>query len=258
MSMQSYKGKRRAKRRRDRQTVCGIMLMLFGVSLIIGAYLYVPPVIEDRPSLTAPGKALVWTLNNAGEYAKLKWGQALGQSEPELEYEKPFFVGNSLIEGMRLNSDDGYPFCCKVGISLKQLNDTLGKPTEYDCAIIEMGSNELGVYDSDEFVNEYIALIQTLDCPCFCLSIPPVNEGKSKYAARVNNKNVERYNDYIQEVCERTGAEYIDCTPFFGETLDSDWTHDGLHLGPSHYADWYCWVLEQIPIHPEEGVQVYG
>ena len=55
-------------------------------------------------------------------------------------------MGNSLVEGLRLNSDDGYPFYCEVGISLPTLNRNLTLPDEYDIAIIEVGSNELGAY----------------------------------------------------------------------------------------------------------------
>ena len=80
--------------------------------------------------------------------AAIKYGQEI-QAQKAAEPKIPFFVGNSLVEGMRLNSDDGYPFCCKVGISLKELNDTLKLPDDYDIAIIEMGSNELGLYSEE-------------------------------------------------------------------------------------------------------------
>ncbi len=247
----SYKGRRVARRRkRSLQTVCGVALMVLGAALIMGAYLYVPPVIGDKPPPTSPVDAISWTINNTVKYAEGSIKET--HAKPPVKYERPFFVGNSLVEGMRLNSDDGYDFCCKVGISLKELNNKLKKPESYDCAIIEMGSNELGSYSEDDFCSEYKALIQTLDCPCYCLSIPPVNEQKSKYASRISNKNVKRYNDYIQQVCEDTGAVYIDCSPFFGEQLNRAWTHDGLHLGSEQYAEWYAWVLEQVPISRTE------
>lgn len=160
----------------------------------------------------------------------------------------PFFVGNSLVEGMRQNSEDGYPFFCEVGISLAELNQKLVLPEEYDIAIIEVGSNELGAYSEERFMTEYEKLIEALDCPCFCLSIPPCNEKKSKYADRINNDNVDRYNGYVRQVCENTGAAFIDCGDLFGTELREDWTGDGLHLRASVYASWYRWVLEQIGV----------
>ena len=160
----------------------------------------------------------------------------------------PFFVGNSLVEGMRQSSEDGYPFYCEVGISLAELNQKLVLPEQYDIAIIEVGSNELGAYSEDKFVAEYEKLIAALDCPCYCLSIPPCNETKSKYADRISNDNVKRYNGYVQQVCENTGATFVDCSAFFGTELMEDWTGDGLHLRANIYADWYQWILEQIGI----------
>lgn len=159
---------------------------------------------------------------------------------------EPFFVGNSLMEGMRLNSNDGYPFQCEVGISLPSLNRKLSPPDSYNMAVIEMGTNELGAYSEQKFKEGYITLINTLNCPCYCLSIPPVNEGKSTYAARVCNENVVLYNSYIRDVCEDTGATYVDCSEFFGDTLPDKWTWDGLHLTSATYASWYEWIKEAI------------
>jgi len=158
----------------------------------------------------------------------------------------PFFVGNSLMEGMRLNSSDGYPFQCKVGISLPTLNQQLSPPDNYDIAVIEMGSNELGAYSEQRFKTEYVKLINTLNCPCYCLSIPPCNESKSHYAARISNDNVQLYNNYIQDVCVDTGAVYVDCSDFFGDFLQAEWTGDGLHLTSTVYSNWYQWVLAKI------------
>lgn len=166
-----------------------------------------------------------------------------GESEKSVV---PFFVGNSLMEGLRLNSDDGYPFYCEVGISLPTLNRNLVLPDEYDIAIIEMGSNELGAYSEESFEGAYKELIETLDCPCYCLSIPPINWTKSRYAARVNNTNVRLYNDYIRSVCSETGATFVDCSDFFGDTLPAEWTRDGLHLTSSTYANWYQWIGQKI------------
>lgn len=161
---------------------------------------------------------------------------------------KVFFVGNSLIEGIRQNDDNKHLFWCETGISLPSLNKRLTPPNEYDIAVIEMGSNELGAYGQESFESEYASLIEKLGCPCYCLSIPPVNQIKSRYAARVCNENVELYNQYIQNVCEKTGAMYLDCTPFFGKELNPDWTGDGLHLRSQVYVDWYSWILQGIGI----------
>lgn len=163
-----------------------------------------------------------------------------------VRFHKPLFVGNSLVEGMRMNCPDDYPFFCETGIWLQTLNDKLSLPEDFDCAIIEMGSNELGGYSRDKFMDEYRTLISRLGKPCFCLSIPPVCEAKSRYADRICNANVELYNSYIEELCEETGAIYIDCSEFFGDVLDPAWTWDGLHLSSPAYLDWYTWVRDLV------------
>jgi len=162
------------------------------------------------------------------------------------------FLGNSLISGIKSNSGRAGrqdSFICKVGISLKEFNSKYpakASNCDFDAVVVEMGSNELGVYSEEQFLEEYTKLIDYFNCPVFCLSIPPVNEAKSHYAKRVCNRNVLLYNGFVERVCEETGAVYVDCSEFFGDVLDSAWTGDGLHLKSGVYAQWYVWLLNQI------------
>lgn len=160
------------------------------------------------------------------------------------------YLGNSLVAGLESVSASEDKFICKVGISLRELNKTfLPKAVETDknTVLIEMGSNELGVYSAKEFIEAYTQTVNSFGCTVYCLSIPPVNERKSKYAPRVNNANVQLYNSYIQIVCEQTGATYIDCSEFFGDTLKAAWTGDGLHLKTSVYEQWLGWIQTKLP-----------
>lgn len=171
---------------------------------------------------------------------------AVPPSPEPVRFHRPLFVGNSLVEGMRMNCPDDYPFFCETGIWLQTLNNKLSLPDDFDCAIIEMGSNELGGYSRDRFTDEYRELVSRIGKPCFCLSIPPVCEAKSRYADRICNANVELYNSYIRDLCEETGAVYVDCSEFFGDVLDPAWTWDGLHLNSPVYLDWYTWVRDLV------------
>ena len=159
------------------------------------------------------------------------------------------FVGNSMVTGLK-NVGLNNLYANKTGISLKELNDkldTLLPNGAYNAVVIEMGSNELGLYSHEEFVSEYVELIEKLGAAyTYCLSIPPVNESKSVYGARINNQNVVLYNSYVQEVCSRTGSTYVDCSEFFGSTLKSSWTGDGLHLHDDIYHDWHQWIMDTI------------
>lgn len=164
----------------------------------------------------------------------------------QVDKPSPFFVGNSLMVGLESRCTEGYTFQSKTGISLSALNNQLKLPDNYTMAVIEMGTNELGVYSKEQFKSDYATLIEKLDCLCYCLSIPPVNESKSNYADRVNNNNVKLYNSYIIEICEETGSIYVDCSEFFGDILCAGWTHDGLHMSGQTYENWYRWVLEKV------------
>lgn len=172
---------------------------------------------------------------------------------PTVEEREPpqyLFIGNSLVTGLKGASQEKNSFVCKVGISLNELNrkhvpSALKKA--HNTVVIEMGTNELGVYSKDEFVTGYTELVEAFNGEdIYCLSIPPINERKSSYRKSVNNSNVQLYNSYIEEVCNATGATYLNCEGFFGNTLNSDWTGDGIHLKSDIYAEWLLWITTII------------
>ena len=164
------------------------------------------------------------------------------------------FVGNSLVEGMRMMSNGQNNFICKVGISLDALKKGYyNKLYNYDCetVVIGMGTNELGSYSEEKFKNSYMDLVNHIrsinpDSNIICLSIPPVTQNKSNSSAYFNNSNVKKYSQYIQELCAENNLIYLDNTPFFGEVLSSKWSGDGIHMGGSVYREWYQFVIEKI------------
>lgn len=232
------------------------ILFAFVMALCIfvgcGAGYVVASVARSDVSVEVPDESpgfVLGALTDVVERLRVSAEVSASEALPVLSaYRRPFFVGNSLVEGLRLNSDDGFDFWCEVGISLKELNARLVIPEDFDCVVVEMGSNELGAYGRDKFVSQYEELLSRFDVPCFCVSIPPVNEGKSKYAERVCNANVESYNEWVRDVCAETGATFVDASEFFGDSLPSDWTGDGLHLRPGVYASWYEWILESVGV----------
>lgn len=170
---------------------------------------------------------------------------------PDVQVQEPaklLFMGNSLVKGIE---NEDWPFLCKIGISLPALiSDYLPKAQniDYNTVVIEMGTNELGHYDKEGFISDYCTLLDGLHGNVYILSIPPVNEAKSihKYRASVNNTNVQLYNTWIRELCEQRGCTYVDCSEFFGDSLKSMWTGDGIHLTGDIYNKWYSWILERI------------
>lgn len=164
------------------------------------------------------------------------------------------FIGNSLVEGLKIGSKGQNNFICKVGISLDGLKSGYyNKLYNYSCetVVIGMGTNELGYYDETRFKNSYMDLVNHIrsinpDSNIICLSIPPVTQNKSNSSAYFNNSNVKKYSQYIQELCAENNLIYLDNTPFFGEVLSSKWSGDGIHMGGSVYREWYQFVIEKI------------
>lgn len=164
------------------------------------------------------------------------------------------FIGNSLVEGLKIGSKGANKFICKVGISLEGLKSGYYQQLyNYSCdtVVIGMGTNELGYYDETKFKNSYMDLVKHIrsinpDSNIICLSIPPVSQKKSNSSAYFNNNNVKKYNGYIKELCSANDLIFIDNTPFFGEVLSDKWTGDGIHMSGSVYRNWYQFVIEKI------------
>lgn len=172
----------------------------------------------------------------------------------EIDTSNLIFVGNSLIEGLNIVSNDSNRFLTKVGIDLVELkSDIYSGLYEYACGVvvIGMGTNELGLYNEELFKSEFKDLIEHIrgineDSVIICLSIPPVSSIKSSQDSLFNNDNVILYNGYLKEISETNDLIYIDNSVFFGEFLQSDWTEDGIHLNMGVYKEWYSFILEQI------------
>ncbi|HCF29339.1 MAG TPA: G-D-S-L family lipolytic protein [Cyanobacteria bacterium UBA11049] len=73
----------------------------------------------------------------------------------------------------------------------------------------------------------------------FIQSVLPVNN--SKYKIKVNNENVVKLNERLQELATDTSCQYIDLFPHLSDSqnqLDSRYTWDGIHLNGQAYLVW--------------------
>ena len=164
------------------------------------------------------------------------------------------FIGNSLVEGIRLCNQTNHDFLSITGISLDGLKSNIyNQIPNYSCntVIIGMGTNELGSYSESQFKNSYKDLINKIysvnkNSKIICMSIPPITNSRSSYDTLFNNTNVQKYNKYIEEICNETNTIYLDNTPFFGYTLNEEWSGDGIHLIGYVYIDWYDFIISQI------------
>ena len=166
------------------------------------------------------------------------------------------FLGNSLVEGFRLYTDTDDAFLCKVGITVFEFKDKFFSDIEHyscDVVVIEMGTNELGMYTENNFKKGYIEIIDKVrsvnsNAVIYCVSIPPVSYNMSSTNYNFNNSNVKKYNGYIQDICSSENVYYINSTPFFGEVLNSNITGDGIHLNAKTYQDWFWFIKAQLKV----------
>ncbi len=153
------------------------------------------------------------------------------------------FAGNSLAVGLKSADGGRHDFICRTGISLPTLTGMVDGVSGHELSVIVMGSNEMGLWQESEFKSSYLALCEKLGGECLCLSVPPVCEDKSRYGERVNNKNAALYSSWIEDTCAgHDNMSYLDCSPFFGDSLDPALTGDGLHLNAAGYAAWLEWI----------------
>ena len=180
--------------------------------------------------------------------------QLLEEPKKEIDIDNIVYIGNSLVEGLRLNSGANNPFLAKVGISLEGLKSKhYGLLNQYDCetVVIGMGTNELGSYSKEKFINSYMDLVNHIrsinpNSNIICMTIPPVTVNKSNSNNYFNNNNVEIYNRYIKELCEQNNLIFLDNEPFFGKVLNNSWSGDGIHLKGNIYKDWYEYIVSEI------------
>lgn len=177
------------------------------------------------------------------------------QIQNAIDNDKLMFIGNSLVEGLRLNNNSNNQFYCKVGISLSGLKSKIYTQidnADFDVAIIEMGTNELGGWSEDDFKSSYFDLIDHIlsnnpSAQVICLSIPPVSANKNNSGTRFNNSNVVKYNNWVEDIATTLDqTTYLDCSDFFGDVLNSNWTGDGIHLSGNIYADWYNYIIDKL------------
>ena len=200
------------------------------------------------------GIAKVVQVNDFITIERMLYNNYRNMTKKNINIENIVFVGNSLIEGLKLYSNSSNTFLSKVGINLDGLKSNIYSQLESfscDTVVIGMGTNDLGYYSEEKFKSSYMDLINKIysinpSSVIICMSIPPVSQGKSDNDKQFNNDNVEIYNQYIKNICEENNLIYLDNTKYFGDCLNNNWTSDGIHLRGNIYKEWYDYIIEEI------------
>ena len=176
-------------------------------------------------------------------------------------FKRTAFLGNSRTMGL-----DEYKivteadFYCKEGLTVYGvLHETLPKQKltvieqliknkkKYDKVFLMFGTNETGLYDKSEFIEDYAKIIDTIqekmpDVKIYIQSIIPITAAKSKENKyNLNNKQIDEYNKQLKDLAKEKGVPYLDVASVFKNkngTLSESWSPDGVHLNPDYYYLW--------------------
>ena len=175
------------------------------------------------------------------------------------------FVGNSLIEGMRLYS--GLTSCdyySATSLSVMAINSTRcitlengGSGTifqglaqhQYGKIYILFGINEIG-YDTASFIKAYGGMLDKIQeiqptATIYIMSLTPVSKAKSDSSSTFNMTRVNAFNSALSDLAAEKGCQYLDiCSALAGEDgyLPSKCTSDGIHFTASVYQTWVTYL----------------
>ena len=177
------------------------------------------------------------------------------------------FIGNSLTEGLFMYTDiddqaDGF-YTIGLNVSSAQsdafVDDTYTldqalTQKEYRKVYVMMGLNEVGWPDVDGFISEYTSLLRQVerDCPearIYVQSILPVSAARSSEGDSINNSNIRRFNEKIQEMAENNNWTYLNVWKAIADEdgeLPSDAASDGVHFGPEYMEIWLQYLREHV------------
>lgn len=206
---------------------------------------------------------------NSKETSKENQEESSKEQDPQPEipdidssfFTRTAFLGNSITMGL-----DAYKivteadFYCHEGLTVYGvLHDTLPKQKltvieqlvknkkKYDKVFLMFGTNETGLYDKSEFIEDYSKVIDTIkekmpDVKIYIQSILPITAKKSKENKyNLNNEQINIYNKQLKDLAKEKDVPYLDVASVFKNkngTLPESWTPDGVHLNPDYYYLW--------------------
>lgn len=163
-------------------------------------------------------------------------------------------VGNSLIVGLETHVGGSNNYLCRGGMTVEEAKDEVyDKLDEYACdtVLIEYGTNEIKTFTTEEFKKSYQDLINRIyevnpKSKIVLIYMPPISEARSITGTSFSNETIKVFNGVIKELCAENNLQYLDCSSFFGDVLDTSFSEDGVHLYSEYYVAWYEYMMERI------------
>lgn len=133
----------------------------------------------------------------------------------------------------------------------------------YSKIYIMLGINEIG-FSYEYFYELYSDLVDSVrklqpDAEIYIESILPVSKAKSENGGLYNNYRIRKFNEQLLQLCEDTGAHYIDTySSMINEegNLPDGASSDGVHLGKTYCVTWLDYLKTHTVLPRETGETV--
>ena len=188
---------------------------------------------------------------------------------PEKYFEDALFIGDSRTEGLAVYSHLPHTtFYAKKGLTVENIfTDAFIEEGEQKVTVLEalsqhhfsriyvmLGINELGWQYSEIFSQQYEKLIEEIrtlqpSADLYIQSILPVSKEKSEEDPYINRERINQYNDLLQELAEKTEAEYVPLDQSLSTEegyLPEEASVDGVHLNREYCEEWISSLQELL------------
>lgn len=125
----------------------------------------------------------------------------------------------------------------------------------YDKIYIMLGINELGMGSPESFCEQYRAVIDEIrslqpQAVIYIQSIMHVTQSKDDQNYYINNDEINRRNERIQELADWKNIFWLDVNQVFDAPgtgkLNPEYTSDGIHLKPIYIDIWQAFLLSHV------------
>ena len=112
-----------------------------------------------------------------------------------------------------------------------------------------LGINELG-YEFERSIRKYRSVVEQIeslqpDAELYLEANLHVTKKKSESDGIYNNRNIDRFNQYIKDLTDGNGRIFLDVNERFDDgngNLSPDYTADDAHVMGKYYAIWAEWI----------------
>lgn len=181
------------------------------------------------------------------------------------------FIGDSRTVGLEMNSDKAKAdFYASQGLNISTaMTDTCvtldngnagtvvdgASQKPYKRIFIMFGINELGWPYPENFVTQYVELVNALKeaqpkADIYIQSVLPVSYKAVETNEVFTNANIDAFNDYVKQVADQTGTTYLDINQYFKDatgSLPEDAAADGIHFVRDYCLEWIDILAYLVP-----------